>query len=93
MKESLLLWFTIFLKKSKECCVNIEVKPSEQLAEKLHKPIIRTSKKGTSYSEFKNNIWNADLADMQLISTFKIKDLDFYCVLLIFLVNMLGLFL
>ena len=90
IKESLLLWFTNFLKKSKECRVNIEVKPSEPLAEELHKPIIRKSKKRTVYSGFKNNIWSAD---MQLISTFKIKDLDFCCVLLTFLVNMLGLFL
>ena len=67
------------------------MKNNEQLAEELHKLIIRKFKKGTVYSEFKDNIWGADLADMQLISKF--KDLDFYCVFLIFLVNMLGLFL
>ena len=38
-----------------------------------------------------DNIWGDDLVDMQLISL--LKDLDFYCALLIFLVNMLGLFL
>ena len=43
---------------------------NEQLAEELHKPIIRKFKKGEVYSAFKNNIWAADLADMQLISKF-----------------------
>ena len=41
-----------------------------QLAEELHKPIIKKSKKGRVYSLFKDNIWRADLADMQLISKF-----------------------
>ena len=39
---------------------------TQQLTEELHKPIIRKLKK--VYSAFKNNIWGADLADMQLIS-------------------------
>ena len=34
------------------------------------KPIIRKFKKRTIYSTFKDNIWGADLADMQLISKF-----------------------
>ena len=62
------------------------------LAEELHKPIIRKFKKRTVYSGFKDNIWGADLADMQLISNL-IKNLDSCYVLLIFLVNMLGLLL
>ena len=41
---------------------------NEQLAEELHKPIIRKFKKRKVYSTFKDNIWGADLADMQLIS-------------------------
>ena len=41
-----------------------------QLAEELHKPIIKKSKKRRVYSLFKDNIWRADLADMQLISKF-----------------------
>ena len=40
------------------------------LAEDLHKPSFRKFKKRTVYSEFKENIWGADLADMQLISKF-----------------------
>ena len=41
-----------------------------QLAEELHKPIIKKSKKRRVYSLFKDNIWGSDLADMQLISKF-----------------------
>ena len=43
---------------------------NEQLAEELHKPIIRKFKKRKVYSAFKDNIWASDLADMQLISKF-----------------------
>ena len=39
-----------------------------QLAKELHKPIIRNLRKRKVYSGFKDNIWGADLADMQLIS-------------------------
>ena len=41
---------------------------NEQLAEELHKPIIRNFKTRKVYSAFKDDIWGADLADMQLIS-------------------------
>ena len=43
---------------------------NEQLAKELQQPIIRKLKKGEVYSAFKDNIWGADLADMQLISKF-----------------------
>ena len=43
---------------------------NEQLAEELHKPIIRKFKKRKVSSAFKDNIWASDLADMQLISKF-----------------------
>ena len=43
---------------------------NEQLDEELFKPIIRKSQKMKVYSAFKDNIWGADLADMQLLSTF-----------------------
>ena len=39
-----------------------------QLGDELHKPIIRKFKKRKVYSSIKNNIWDLDLADMQLIS-------------------------
>ena len=41
---------------------------NEQLAEELHKPIIRKFKKRRVYSAFKDNVWGIDLANMQLIS-------------------------
>ena len=41
-----------------------------QLAEEVHKPIIRKFKKRKVYSGFKDNIWGADLADIELISKF-----------------------
>ena len=41
---------------------------NEQLAVETQKLIIRTFKKRKVYSAFKDNIWAADLADMQLIS-------------------------
>ena len=49
---------------------NNESKQHIQLAEELHKPIIRKFKKRKVYSGFRDNIWGADLADMQLISKF-----------------------
>ena len=48
----------------------MQAKPNEKLAEELHKPIIRTFKKRTVNSRFKDNAWGADLADIQLISKF-----------------------
>ena len=48
----------------------------QQLAEELHKPLIRTFDKRKVHSSFTDNIWGADLADMQLISKF-IKGIRF----------------
>ena len=41
-----------------------------KLANELHKPIIRKFDKRKVYSSFRDNIWGADLADMQLLSKF-----------------------
>ena len=43
---------------------------NEQLADELHKPIIRKFKKRRAYSVYKDNIWAPDSADMQLITKF-----------------------
>ena len=43
---------------------------NKKLAEQLHKPIIRKLKKRKVYSSFIDNVWGADLSDMQLISKF-----------------------
>ena len=46
------------------------ISQNEQLAEELHKPIIRKFEKRKVYSAFKDNIWGVDLADMQLLSKY-----------------------
>ena len=57
---------------------------NEQLAEELHKPIIKSFIKRRLYSKFKDNIWGADLADMQLISKSNKKTRFWLCVTNIF---------
>ena len=57
---------------------------NEQLAEELHKPIIRKFEKRKVYSTFKDNISGVDLADMQLLSKYN-KGIRFLlCVIDIF---------
>ena len=41
---------------------------SSILADELHMPIIKKFNKRKIYSEFKDNIWGVDLADMQSLS-------------------------
>ena len=48
--------YKFFYKKSDVSGINTKVKPSEQLAKELHKPIIRNFKKRPVYSSFKDNI-------------------------------------
>ena len=43
---------------------------NKQLANELHKPIIRKFKRRKVYSSHKDNIWDVDLADMSLIGKF-----------------------
>ena len=38
------------------------------LANELHKPVIRKFNQRKVYSQFKDNIWGVDLADMQSLS-------------------------
>ena len=57
---------------------------NEILAEKLYKPIIRKFKKRKMYSALKDNIWGAELADMQLISKFNNGFRFLLCVIDIF---------
>ena len=62
--------FKFFDKKSKGAGIKSEIKENQQVANELHKPIIRKFKKGKVYSFFKDKIWDVDLADMQLISKY-----------------------
>ena len=41
-----------------------------KLVNELHKPIIRKFNKRKVYSSFRDNIWGADLGDMQLLTKF-----------------------
>ena len=54
------------------------------LAEELHKPIIRKFLKRMVCSGFKGSIWGADVADMQLISKFNKGFRFLLCVIYIF---------
>ena len=57
---------------------------NQQLADELHKPIIRKFEKRKVHAACKDNIWGADLADMQLLSKYN-KGIRFLlCVIDIF---------
>ena len=65
--------------------VNTKLAPqNQQLAEELHKPIIRKFEKRKVYSTFKGNIWGADLADMQLLSKYNKRIRFLLCAIDIF---------
>ena len=72
----------------------IKIIPNQQLVEELHKPLIRKFirkfQKRKVYSSFKDNIWGADLVDMQLKSKLSLL---FPYLLLIFIVKIRGWFL
>ena len=60
--------YKFFDKKSSGSGITNE--PNYQLADELHKPIIRKLKKRKVYSSFRDNIWGIDLADMQSLSRY-----------------------
>ena len=76
--------YTFFDKKSTGGGVNIPLEFNEQVAKGLHKPIIRKFKKRKVYSGFRDNIWGADLADMQLLSKFNKRSRFLLCAIDIF---------
>ena len=78
--------YKFFDKKSKGSgVVNIKLTPQNQeLAEELHKLIIRKFEKRKVQAAFKNNIWGADLADMQLLSRYNKGIIFLLCVIDIF---------
>ena len=75
--------YNIFYKKSqgKGLANN---KENIQLANELHKPIIKKFNKRKVYSSFTDNIWGVDLADMQLLSKFNKGFRFLLCVIDIF---------
>ena len=68
------------------------IKPNYQLANELHKQIIRKFKKRKVYSSFRDNIWGVDLANMQSLRKYN-KGIKYLLCASICLVNTCGLFL
>ena len=60
--------YKFFDKKSSRSGITNE---NYQLANELHKPIIRKFKNRKVYSSFRDNIWGVDLADVQSLSKYK----------------------
>ena len=60
--------YRFFDKKNSGSDIKNENISNKELAEELHKPIIRKFNKIKVHSPFIDNIWGIDLADMQLIS-------------------------
>ena len=58
---------------------------SSLLADELHQPVIKIFNKRKVYSQFKDNIWGIDLADMQSLSRknkrnkYLLCAIDLYC--------------
>ena len=57
---------------------------NQQLDQELHKSVIRKFEKHKVYSSFKDKIWDADLADIQLISKYNRGVKCFICIIDIF---------
>ena len=60
--------YKFFDKKSVGSGINTIKSSSSILADELHKPIIKKFEKRKVYSQFKDNIWGVNLADMQSLS-------------------------
>ena len=76
--------YKYFGKKISDSGIKTENMSNKELAEELHKPIIRKFKNRKVYSSFIDNTWGIDLDDIQLTSKFN-KGLRFLlCVIDIF---------
>ena len=62
----------------------MKLKKNQQLANELHKPIIRKFKKRKLYSSFKENICGVDLAGMQLIRKYNKRIRYLLCAIALF---------
>ena len=72
--------YKFFDKKFKKSSIK-SVSQNQQLAEELHKPIIRKFEKRRVHSAFKGNVWDANLSDMQLISKYNKRVRFLLCVI------------
>ena len=73
----------------KETGIDFENQPTSDLAiwqllEEFHKSIVRKFQKIKVYASFKDNIWSAGLADMQLINKWNQRIRFFLCVIGVF---------
>ena len=78
--------YTFFDKKSRGSGL-ANNKENIQVANELHKPIIKKFNKRKVYSSFKDNIWGVDLADMWLLNIFNKGFRFLLCVIDIFSKN------
>ena len=76
--------YKFFDKKASGSGIKNENMSDQQLAEELHKPIIRKFKKRKVHSNFIDKIWGDDVANMQLISKFNKGFRFLLCVIDIF---------
>ena len=72
--------YKFFDEKASGSGIKTENMSDQQLAEELHKPIIRKFKKRKVHSAFADNTWGLDLADMQLTSRFNKRFRFLLCV-------------
>ena len=70
--------YEFFDQKASGSGIKNENTSKKEIAKELHKPIIRKFQKRKVHSSFMDNIWGADLVDMQLISKFN-KEIRFLC--------------
>ena len=73
--------YKFFDKKTSGSSFKNENISNKELAEELHKPIIRKFNKRKVHSHFIGNIWGADLADIQLVSKFNKGFRFLFCVI------------
>ena len=64
------MFYKFFDKKTSGSGIKNEIISNKELVEELHKPILRKFKQRKVHSTFIGNIWDAYLANMQLISKF-----------------------
>ena len=58
------MFHKVFDKKASDGAIKNENMSNKELAEELHKPIIKKFQKRKIQSSFTDNIWGVDLADM-----------------------------
>ena len=62
----------------------LRISINEQLAEELYKPVIKKLKRRKVYASFKDNIWAADLAEMESLSSKNKNDKYLICAIDVF---------